>query len=344
MKLIAMAAALVVMVHGRRDFTEEKRFYWTESDLQDIPTDISSDAQEVHLYYNRIREVPSQVFHHLQICTELYLQNNLIETLQPGAFLGLQSLKKLRLDENKLAVLPKDIFSGLKALKELDVSNCILQTMETGAFNSLVSLEELYLHSNQISHLQLGLFAQLARCTLLDLKHNMIVEIQANALLGLDSLVTLLLQDNNLTHLDSEMFEGLTSLQVLDVSQNHIAMIYEGTFEDLPRIHSLILHSNGLITLPSDWLKGMARPMSLGLSDPISNEDEWWWCESLCWLKNDDVTWVSDVYGNQFEPECKEGDWATIDCQRQASKSTIQSKTSVRWGETVIKFYRMQVQ
>uniref|UniRef100_A0A8B9P248 Adhesion G protein-coupled receptor A2 n=1 Tax=Apteryx owenii TaxID=8824 RepID=A0A8B9P248_APTOW len=69
------------------------------------------------------------------------LKNNLISTVQPGAFLGLPELKRLDLSNNRIGCLSASVFQGLSNLLRLNMSGNIFSSLQPGVFDELPSLK-----------------------------------------------------------------------------------------------------------------------------------------------------------------------------------------------------------
>uniref|UniRef100_A0A8D0FAE9 Adhesion G protein-coupled receptor A2 n=1 Tax=Strix occidentalis caurina TaxID=311401 RepID=A0A8D0FAE9_STROC len=67
--------------------------------------------------------------------------NNLISTVQPGAFLGLPELKRLDLSNNRIGCLSASVFQGLPNLLRLNMSGNIFSSLPPGVFDELPSLK-----------------------------------------------------------------------------------------------------------------------------------------------------------------------------------------------------------
>ncbi|XP_067379687.1 adhesion G protein-coupled receptor A3 isoform X2 [Channa argus] len=67
----------------------------------------------------------------------------MISLIEPGAFLGLPSLKRLDLSNNSIGCLNVDIFKGLASLIRLNLSGNKFSSLSQGTFDSLVSLKAL---------------------------------------------------------------------------------------------------------------------------------------------------------------------------------------------------------
>ncbi|KAB1282276.1 Adhesion G protein-coupled receptor A3, partial [Camelus dromedarius] len=71
------------------------------------------------------------------------LRNNLISSIDPGAFWGLSSLKRLDLTNNRIGCLNADIFRGLTNLVRLNLSGNLFSSLSQGTFDYLGSLRSL---------------------------------------------------------------------------------------------------------------------------------------------------------------------------------------------------------
>uniref|UniRef100_A0A3Q1IB77 Uncharacterized protein n=1 Tax=Anabas testudineus TaxID=64144 RepID=A0A3Q1IB77_ANATE len=70
----------------------------------------------------------------------LDLKNNLISTVEPGAFRGLLALKRLDLSNNRIGCLSPEMFLDLGNLSKLYLSGNIFSTLTIGLFTHLVAL------------------------------------------------------------------------------------------------------------------------------------------------------------------------------------------------------------
>ena len=130
----------------------------------------------------------------------LYLTQNHINRISPGAFITLASLQILDLSLNVIEMLPKERLQGLHQLTKLNVSQ-----------NNLRDLEE---------------FSQdLALLKSLDLSHNQLNKIDQDTFGYLLSLKELYLTANRLTTIPMDSFKALRKLEVLDIMRNHFETI-----------------------------------------------------------------------------------------------------------------------
>ncbi|XP_031706942.1 adhesion G protein-coupled receptor A3 [Anarrhichthys ocellatus] len=92
---------------------------------------------------NNIQELRNGSFIGLSTLEKLDLRSNPISHIEPGAFLGLPALKKLDLSNNSIGCLNVDIFKGLTSLIRLNLSGNMFSSLAQGIFDSLVSLKSL---------------------------------------------------------------------------------------------------------------------------------------------------------------------------------------------------------
>ncbi len=150
--------------------------------LTEVPQDIPALAWRVDLSGNSITSLPTGAFSHLTLCTELNVANNMISTIQKGAFHGmvaldwlklsaneiyfiipgtfdhLSHLRVLLLDSNQISTIKSDMFKGLYFLHILFINFNTIFSIEAGAFDSLYSLKKLHLYHNRIKTLKPDLF------------------------------------------------------------------------------------------------------------------------------------------------------------------------------------------
>ena len=153
--------------------------------------------------------------------TELYLNDNQLQTLPADIFNDLNNLDSLYLHNNQLTTLPADIFNGLNNLDTLSLYNNQLTTLPAGIFNGLNNLDTLSLYSNQLTTLPADIFS------------------------GLNNLQHLYLSNNQLQTLPVTTFNGLSSLQVLDLRGNSFKSDFIPTLTDMIRSIPNLKQLNG---------------------------------------------------------------------------------------------------
>lgn len=83
----------------------------------------------------------------------LFLQDNSITRLEPGALAPLSTLRRLYLHNNSLRALEAGAFRAQRCLLELALTRNRLRGLRGGAFVGLAQLRVLYLAGNQLARL-----------------------------------------------------------------------------------------------------------------------------------------------------------------------------------------------
>ncbi|XP_046305199.1 leucine-rich repeat-containing protein 24 isoform X1 [Marmota monax] len=150
----------------------------------------------------------------------LFLQDNNIARLEPGALAPLAALRHLYLHNNSLRALESGAFRSQPRLLELALTGNRLRGLRGGAFAGLAQLRVLYLAGNQLARLLDFTFLHLPRLQELHLQENSIELLEDQALAGLSSLALLDLSRNQLGTISREALQPLASLQVLRLTEN----------------------------------------------------------------------------------------------------------------------------
>ena len=182
--------------------------------------------------------------------------------LEPGAFSGLGSLRRLDLHRHQLGDLEAGMLSGLPGLKVLALQVNEIRSVAPGALDGLVELRRLDLSHNRLNTLPAGLFADLAKLTQIDLRTNQLTRLPATLFQGLGELEDLSLWTNRLTALEPGTFSGLNSLKELNLQLNRLRNLPPGLFADLGSLERLFLRWNRLGALRAgtfDGLDSLAR-------------------------------------------------------------------------------------
>ncbi len=274
--------------------------------------------------------------------------SNQINTIEPGAWRGLVSLKELWLQYNKLTALRPGVFVGLSALTYLDMHKNQISVVEPGAWKGLDSLEELKLHSNRLTKVEFASFSSLSHVLLIDMDNNAISTFEPGALNGsletlrleqnklslfpdmfvtLPNLKELALGDNGFTSLEPGVFNGLHQLNTLYLYQNGIKTLHPDVFNELWSLRTLWLWGNQLTSLEARVVRNQPRPLNLALSSETSSPGTPWDCDTLCWLRlehqDHTITWRSD-----HKPVCAEASWDNHQCRDARRTSFLHDATT----------------
>ena len=107
--------------------------------------------------YNKLRIIPTDVFKDFKALTALYLSgNNLLTSIQHGAFNGLTAIRDLIITGTRLHTIETETFTGLQ-LSTLDLSSNQITTIENMAFNDL-EVETIDISGNDIVNFNKDLF------------------------------------------------------------------------------------------------------------------------------------------------------------------------------------------
>ncbi|PIK37815.1 hypothetical protein BSL78_25348 [Apostichopus japonicus] len=186
-----------------------------------------SYLETVVLNRNQIDSVPSSSFQNNRNLSDLYLFDNQIHTISPGAFIGLQHLASIDLNNNLL---------GRFALLEL------------------ANYRKVYLDGNFLSELIVP-----SDCTfpslleLVSLSSNRLKRLQNHSLCSLKNLQDLILSNNGIHQVDGFIFGNEThNLEYLNLANNELRQIPVELFKQLPKLHILTLFKNKISHIPAN--------------------------------------------------------------------------------------------
>ncbi|XP_056451550.1 transforming growth factor beta activator LRRC32-like [Gadus chalcogrammus] len=219
-----------------------------------------NNLKVLDLSYNSLRDM-SFGKNTLLALEELFLQGNLLTTIEPHTFQGRPRLKYLLLQQNNLHICPSNAESSF--------SNNHKHHQGCVAFSSIPTLQHLYLSENHLKVLPNNAFED-TPLTLLDLSLNPGLVVGLNAFSGLeDSLVHLLLRENHISRLDVDL-SSLNHLKLVDLSTNRLSTLPSWNKES--SIESLNLGNNHLVTLEYNALVALGsslKTLYMG-SNPLS--------------------------------------------------------------------------
>ncbi|XP_044737228.1 protein slit isoform X2 [Chrysoperla carnea] len=133
------------------------------------PPKCSCTGTVVRCSHAKLQEIPRGI---PQETSELYLDQNEIQSIQLDRISHLKSLTRLDLSNNKIRILSNYTFANLSKLSTLIISYNNLQCVQKNALIGLKSLRIISLHGNQISMIPDGTFSELKSISHLALGDN----------------------------------------------------------------------------------------------------------------------------------------------------------------------------
>ncbi|XP_068569543.1 adhesion G protein-coupled receptor A3 [Cebidichthys violaceus] len=130
---------------GGKSLPSDRKVVCSNMELHQVlpPDSFPNRTVTLILNNNKIQELRNGSFIGLSTLEKLDLRSNPISRIEPGAFLGLAALKRLDLSNNSIGCLNVDIFKGLTSLIRLNLSGNMFSSLAQGIFDSLVSLKSL---------------------------------------------------------------------------------------------------------------------------------------------------------------------------------------------------------
>ena len=158
--------------------------HYSNSDcsLTSVPDDIEPYMIHVYLIFNRISGIPDGIFSHLEHCTFLNIQNNILTELTSEMFYGMGSLEALVLSHNSISRIHQGTFQHLSQCKALFLNGNAMTYIRAAIFNGLHSLERLILSENFISDIEPKSFLHLTNLNVLMLNDNKLTTLKQDIL------------------------------------------------------------------------------------------------------------------------------------------------------------------
>lgn len=227
--------------------------------------------ESLDLSHNDLIVITDSSLSKLRSLSRLYLQNNVISTIEDGAFLGLVSMEVLNISSNFLNKLPPELFTETRSLKEIYISNNTMSELPPGLFDGLEQLQILDLSQNQLANkwINRGTFSGLLRLVILNISFNRFTKIDQHMFRDLYSLQKLNLDHNEIVTIDEHSFSELRNLHSLTLSNNKITHIHLHLFSDLHVLHELFIDSNKIKHIDDNAFDNMTSIEDLVLSDNL---------------------------------------------------------------------------
>ncbi len=247
--------------------------------------DANSGWHDINLPQSAIQHLQREALKEYGQCDFLYLNDQHINEIETGAFLGLDQLTSLDLRQNNLKSVHSGMWKGLDLLESLILRNNKISSLSGGSFDGLENLEKLDLEGNGLKNIRKDMWA------------------------GIDYLQELILDSNNFATLPANGFSGLYSLKTLSLQKCGIATIQAKAFSGVPSLSNLKLNGNSFTTFDRDIfdLTDHDLPLvNLG-TNPIS-------CgKNLCWVSHEasHARIHTDIHDTRLK--CKDSDMTVLE-------------------------------
>lgn len=220
----------------------------------DILRSVAEKVVKLVISKNIVRELPSTTFHDFQQLKYLDLSRNLLSSLNPDAFTGLEnSLNSLDLSQNRITNLAGPPLT-LVSLERLDLSDNHLTDISRNSFNMLVSLKHLNLSRNiHLSLLPATVLHKLEKLESIDLDFAGVKSLSPEFFSKCKALKFIQLGHNSISDLNESVFANMPNITVIDLSFNNITTIKPGAFVNLMSIRKLFLKHNQLSSFKGEF-------------------------------------------------------------------------------------------
>ena len=121
-----------------------------------------SSCKHLYLWNNAILEIYPGAFTGLSSCTQLQIQYNSLLNIQWGSFIQLNLLNFLNISKNFLETNTEEAFQDIPFCIELDLRANIISNLSVKG--SLNKVETLYLENNLLNELTPRMFARFSSC------------------------------------------------------------------------------------------------------------------------------------------------------------------------------------
>lgn len=234
--------------------------------LEDGTFDIAGNQlRTVDIRNSSIQIIHKKAFIGLVFMETLYLSDNPIQEIYPGAFSGIRKVKNLEL-ENAISQLHADVFQELILLQTLILRNNNLSTIERGTFTGLRNLKILDLSNNKLTSVDY-VFEPLVNLEILDLQKNNLYKLSGNEFTNLKKVVGLYLNQNRLQKID-DFLPAENNIRKVNLAANNLSQIdvKPGVFNNMYTLEELDLSTNKFSEFPPKFFQGLysLRILNLG--------------------------------------------------------------------------------
>ncbi|XP_077569965.1 leucine-rich repeat and immunoglobulin-like domain-containing nogo receptor-interacting protein 1-B [Stigmatopora nigra] len=187
--------------------------------LATFPEGIPTETKLLDLSQNRLKLLGPEEFINYPQLEELQLNENIISSIESGAFSNLMNLRNLGLRNNQLKLIQLGVFTGLNNLTQLDISENKIVILLDYMFQELYNLRVLEVGDNDLVFISPRSFHGLSNLETLNIEGYKLSSVPTDALSHLHNLLSLRLRYLNITAIRDYSFKRLYRLRVLEISQ-----------------------------------------------------------------------------------------------------------------------------
>ena len=238
-------------------FTTDCKSVNSTARLDEVAKNVDSDMEELSFKGNGLTSFDSQF--RLEYLIKLDLTGNLLTSVPFNLSKQFPSLRILLLDDNLIETLSAGDFIGMKYLIKLSLTNNKLSTLGDGTFIHMPKLRQLILNDNQISSLSSGCLQGMKSLVKLSLDKNKISVLPSNIFDSFQNFesgtMAIFLSFNLLTEIPNGLFSKMTSFDYFQASDNLITKIGATAFNNVTT-QVVSLHNNSISNLKPNFFAG----------------------------------------------------------------------------------------
>ncbi|XP_044258899.1 phospholipase A2 inhibitor-like [Tribolium madens] len=171
------------------------------------------------LGYSPAENLTAGIIANVENMQTLYLLDDSIREIQPGAFQNLPKLKHIIIQYNEISKIPAGIFNNFPNLTYLELGDNGISYIDPHAFDNLTRLTSINLDNNKLSKIDSHWFENKPALKYIHLAGNLIKKVSADlfeSLKGRKSM-SLFLGDNPVETIENNAFKGFEEMSVLSL-------------------------------------------------------------------------------------------------------------------------------
>lgn len=144
--------------------------------LTSIPSGISRDTTVISISYNSIPALRGREIANLDKLTDIFMNDNNIETIEPEFFQTLKKLRRVHLNNNRIVSLHFQTFLGAKSLRYLFLENNKISYIDVRLFQYIKKLKVLDVSRNHLTKLGPNIFQYNHLLSWVNFRHNQYID------------------------------------------------------------------------------------------------------------------------------------------------------------------------